>query len=265
MVCQNAYLCYDESMTIRIFWADSRGKVVVALVLLWLAGVLYPFPLSAVLFKPILAIAGSIIADAWLSRVRYGAWFFSLSSVITGLLIGLIVDPRSVGALFTAVILASASKYFLGFGRQKHIFNPAAFGIVLSSALFNRPVAWWGAAWGIVPLLIILFGMLLPLRQLRRLWMPVSFLFVYGVGLALLSSAESALKLTFDATPFLFAWVMLTEPITVPSRGLWRYGWGALVGALVIGFHVVGISWSDPLLTALLLANIVGFFLKRIV
>ena len=264
MVCQNAYLCYDESMTIRIFWADSRGKVILVLVLLWLAALVFDFQLSALLF-PLLAIVGSFVFDALLSRIRYGVWFTSLSSVITGLLIGLIVDPTSFTTLLVAVVLASVGKYFVGIGRQKHICNPAAFGIVLSSALFNRPVAWWGAAWGIVPLLIILFGMLLPLRQLRRLWMPVSFLFVYGVGLALLSSAESALKLTFDATPFLFAWVMLTEPIALPSRGLWRYGWGALVGALVIGFHVVGISWSDPLLTALLLANIVGFFLKRIV
>lgn len=204
--------------------------------------------------------------DALLSRLRSGIWFFSVSSLVTGLLIGLIMDlTAGVPALLTAVILASVSKHFLGFGRQKHVFNPAALGILLSSIVFNRPVAWWGATWGVIPILIIFFGMLLPLRQLRRLWMPISFLFVYSISLVMVSGAESALKLTLDGTVFLFAWVMVTEPMTAPSRGFWRYGWGVLVALFVMGQQVFSISWSDPLLTALLLANGVGFFLTRII
>ena len=250
-------------MTIRIFWADSRGKVALVLVSLWLVAVFYQFRPFALLF-PLLAIACSFVVDACLSRLRYGVWFFSLSSFITGLLIGLIVDPTSITVLLTAVVLASVSKYVLGLGKQKHVFNPAALGIVLSSALLNRPVAWWAATWSDVPLLIMLFGMLLPLLQLRRLWMPISFLFVYGIGLALVSGGESALKLTFDPTVFLFAWIMLTEPITAPNRGFWRYGWGVFVAILVIGQQVFSVSWSDPLLTALLVANGFGFFLTRV-
>lgn len=245
-----------------MFWADSRGKVAVVLVLLWLASLMHQLRVSAILF-PLLAIAGSYALDAFLSRLRWGSWPFSLSSLVTGLLIGLIVDPTSVTVLATAVVAASLSKHFLGFGRQKHIFNPAALGIVLSSGLFHRPVAWWGATWGMVPVLIIFFGMIVPLRQLRRLWMPTSFLFVYGIALMIVSGAESALKLTFDPTIFLFAWVMLAEPITAPNRGFWRYGWGVLVAILVIVQQVFSISWSDPLLTALLLANGVGYLLTH--
>ena len=240
----------------RIFWADSRGKVALVLVSLWLVAVFSQFRPFALLF-PLLAIACSFVVDACLSRLRYGVWFFSLSSFITGLLIGLIVDPTSITVLLTAVVLASVSKYVLGLGKQKHVFNPAAVGIVLSSVLLNRPVAWWAATWGMLPLVIISLGMLMPLRQLRRLWMPVSFLLVYGFWLR-------TLPLLFDTTVFLFAWIMLTEPITAPNRGFWRYGWGVFVAILVIGQQVFSVSWSDPLLTALLVANGFGFFLTRV-
>lgn len=251
-------------MTTRMFWADSRGKVAVVLVLLWLISLIHQFQVSRVTF-PLLAIIASHAMDALLSRLRWGSWFFSLSSLVTGLLIGLIVGPTSVALLVSAVVIASVSKHGLGFGRQKHIFNPAALGIVLSSILFNRPVAWWGATWGTVPVLITFFGMMVPLRQLRRLWMPVSFLLVYGIALAVMSGVENALKLTLDGTVFLFAWVMVTEPITAPSRGFWRYGWGMLVATLVISQQIFSVSWGDPLLTALLLANGVGFLLTRLV
>lgn len=263
-ICQTTYLCYDERMTIRKFWADSRGKVAVVLALVWLTSLIHQLRASAVAF-PLLAIASCYAVDALLSRLQSGTWFFSLSSLVTGLLIGLIVDPTSVAMLFTAVVFASLSKHFLGFDRQKHIFNPAALGIVLSSVLLNRPVAWWGATWGMIPVFIIFFGMIVPLRQLRRLWMPISFLLVYGTALMIVSGVESALRLTFDPTVFLFAWVMLTEPMTSPNRGFWRYGWGVLVAILVIGQQIFSVSWLDPLLTALLLANGVGFFLTRIV
>ncbi len=258
------HLCYDESMTLKTFWADSRGKVSVALVLLWLSAIVYhQFRLSSVI-TPLLAVIGSCVADALLSRVRYGAWFFSPSSLVTGLLIGLIVDPTSITMVFLAVMLASVSKYVVGLGRQKHIFNPAAFGIGLSSIVFNQPAAWWGAAGGIPALMIIAGGMLPALRQLRRLWMPISFLLVYGTWLALVSGTATAVKLTFDGTTFLFAWVIVTELITAPSRGLWRYGWGILVAILVVTQQALAISWIDPLLAPLLMANVIGFLTTRI-
>lgn len=239
----------------RIWWADSRGKVVVVLLILWMAALIHEFQTNFITV-PFLAIFLSVCLDLILGKLTRGHARFSLSSLVTGLLIGLIFDPTAgVGPIGVATLVASLSKHILKLPSSKHIFNPAAFGILIASFLFDRPVAWWGASWGFFPLLILSVGMLPALYQLRREWIPVTFLVVYFFN--------SSLRLTLDGTVFLFAFVMLPEPITSVGRGLWRYGWGILVGVIVAVLGFFRFAAADPLLTALLLANIVTYTLIR--
>lgn len=172
-----------------------------------------------------------------------------MSSFVTGLLIGLIFD-ESAGLipLLSACLVAVIGKQLIAFGDHRHIFNPAALGILASSLIFDRPVAWWGAAWGLIPAAIIFIGMSYGLHRIRRFWMPVVFLVIYAV----------AFPSTIDGTVFLFAFVMLPEPITSVGGKLWQYGWGALVGILMLLLALVVKVTIDPLLSALLLADLVG-------
>lgn len=243
----------------RQFWADSRGKVIVILLILWVASLIHQFRLVYV-GQPVVAMVACVIFDWFFTYLRMRRSTFSLSSVITGFLIGLILDPSAgLAAILAASLAAAISKQWLGRGGHKHIFNPAAFGITVSSLLFRQPVGWWAAAWGITPVAIIGIGMTPVLWKLRRLWMPLTFLSVYFTSMVLFAGSESAVLLTIDGTVFLFSFIMLAEPITSIGKGMWRYGWGLVVGALVIIETVVGFSWGDPFLNALLGANVIGF------
>lgn len=250
-------------MNLLIVWRDTRGKVAVTLIILWVATLVYQFSFPSLLF-PSVAVVLSAVFDILLVKVRYQKDVFSLSSVVTGLLIGLILTPRSgVGPLLVACGVASFTKQFFGRGPHRHIFNPAAIGLVVSSVITGGTISWWAAAWGYIPSAIIVTGMVIALRQLHRLWLPVLFLVSYFVVFLLSSSLPATIALTLDGTVLLFAFVMLPEPMTSVLFGRWRYFWGVLVAMLVLGENILRISWSDPLLLALLAANAVGFFFIR--
>ena len=91
----------------------------------------------------------------------------------------------------------------------------------------------------------------------------MTFLLVFFAINLLYGSRESAMRLTMDGTVFLFAFVMLPEPRTAPTQGVWAWGWGVLVGLLVFVQSLLGIGVGDPLLLALLVANLYGFVFVR--
>ncbi len=250
-------------MQLRIWWADSRGKVIATLLVLWIAALISNFQWMFFLV-PFFTVTSSIVLDLVVTYLRKRQFIFTLSSVVTGLLIGFIFDPTAgVLPLFVACLIAVLSKQFVAWGDHRHIYNPAAFGIVVSSVVFDRPVSWWVASWGIVPILIISVGMFIVLRRLNRLLLPGVFLLVYFLNGLLFGSIESALRLTLDGTVFLFAWVMVPEPITSLSGQTWKYWWGVLVGTFLILGGIFHVSLVDPLLTSLLLANLTVFVLVR--
>ncbi len=118
----------------------------------------------------------------------------------------------------------------------------------------NRSVAWWGASWGMIPVVIIAIGTLPLLWKLRRFWMPLTFLAVYFISIQ---------RIMFDGTVFLFTFIMLTEPKTSPMQGKWQWGWGILVGILVLVQNLLGLAIADPMLLALLVANLFGYIFIR--
>lgn len=249
-------------MGMRQFWADSRGKVIVILLILWITALMHQFRLVYV-GQPVVAMVSCVMFDWFFTYLRIRRSMFSLSSVITGFLIGLILDPSGgLAATLAASLAACISKQWIGRGGHKHVFNPAALGIIVSSFFFQQPVGWWATAWGIVPVVIIGVGMAPVLWKLRRLWMPLTFLSVYFTSMVLFSGSESAVRFTFDGTVFVFGFIMLVEPMTSIGKGIWRYGWGVVVGVLVALESLVGFSWGDPFLNALLGANIIGFLVR---
>lgn len=229
------------------WWRDNRGKVIATLGALWIGSLLRHFEITH-LVLPILAIACSAVFDYILSAV------VTESSFVTGLLIGLL--SGNIPVAIAACVGASFSKRFLGKGPHRHVFNPAAFGVLSASILMSQPVAWWGAAWGIIPVVIIGVGMTLTLLRLRRFWMTALFLIVYV-------TVTRSVQLTIDGTVFLFAFIMLVDPITSTSGKIWKYGWGLLVGGLVAVQIVLVKSAVDPLLAVLLCANAVAYIFLR--
>ena len=242
---------------VQLIWADSRGKVITLLLLLWILVLTQQFQWMFVVTVCI-AVATTMGLDLVLGKIRFGMWKFSLSSVLTGLLIGMIMDPLGgfIPVSFASII-AVLSKQFFKKKEGKHILNPASVGIVIASLMFNRPVAWWSVAWGMVSAVLIAVWMFFVLKRLRRIWISVTFLIIYILINVPSARLVGAVRLTIDSTVFLFAWVMLVEPVTSPGMGRWKYGWGILVGLLVYVQNLLGQSWTDPLLLGLLGANVI--------
>src|SRR3989338_5663899 len=102
-----------------------------------------------------LQIALTLGAIAVISLIRFFSLTILLSFIIS--LVGTLLieslflfwQSDSLWTYLLAAVLAISSKYILKLG-PKHIFNPAAFGLLTSSIITGTPVAWWGASWNIL-------------------------------------------------------------------------------------------------------------------
>lgn len=201
-------------------------------------GIVRPTPRD-IAYSAVVAIATCIAVNAVFARV-FGAKSNWESVCISALILTLIVTPAApvdfaaTGFLVFASAWAMASKYILATAKR-HIFNPAAFGVALAGLLLKGSVSWWvGDNATILPLIIL--GGVLVLTRLRYYELIISFAVVV-LGLTLadnpLAGAGTAVSMTAIHSAFcFFAFVMLTEPRTVPL-GRWRQiVYGGLVGLL---------------------------------
>lgn len=248
-------------MNWKIFANDNRLKVAFTLFLVWLLAA-WQFKTLAAFGYPLIAVGLVAFFDILITWFRDRKLYWPFASFVTGFLIGLIIDPgQPLWIVALACFLASLSKQFIAVGIRQHIFNPAAFGIMGTSLIFGSSIAWWGIAWGKLPLLILMPLMIRVLWSMKRIWLPAGFLVVYFIYLSLATRSFSQ-DFLLDGTTLLFALVMLPEPITSPANGKLKYLFGAMVAVLAISLSQVKFL-NDGLLPALLVANLVGFLIVR--
>ncbi len=195
------------------------------------------------------------------------------SVYITALILALIITPvtasdhAGVGFLIFASVWAMASKYIFAIG-NKHIFNPAAFGVALAALTINQTASWWVA--GNIPLLpFVLVGGLLVVRKVRRFDLVGSFALV-ALATTVLTTPAFATSGNF-VTPitqtllyssfFFLAFAMLSEPLTTPPTTGLRIIYGALVGFLFAPNIHVDTFYLTPEL-ALLIGNIFSYLVS---
>ncbi len=253
-------------MNFKALWQDTRVHVGFTLFLVWLLAI-WNFSadpnLTRIIFYPLLAISITKILDLGLTWIRFRKFYLPTAAVVTGFLIGLILAPAEpIYVIIVASLIASLSKQFIAVGTRQHIFNPAAFGILSVHLIFGTTVSWWAVTWGWYPLIILIPLMIRILAKLKRLFLPISFLIVYGIYIFMFVSAESALRILIDPTVLLFALVMLPEPITSPITGHLKYSFGAIVAILAILISNFT-TLSEVFLPALLLANLGSFAALR--
>lgn len=259
---------------IKALTRDVRLHVGFTLFLVWLLGLWHfrqDLKILQIFAYPLLSIALIAALDVGLTYIRFRKVYLPTAAAVSGFLVGLILAPSEpVYVIFLASILASLSKQFLAVGVRRHIFNPAAFGIIGVNLIFGTTVAWWGVSWGKLPLVILVPLMLRILWKLKRLILPISFLITYLL-LALLNPAlrvgamenptylkSYLVDLIFDGTILLFALVMLPEPITSRITGYFKYGFGILVAVSAVLVERIT-NLSEIFLPALLLLNLGSF------
>lgn len=187
------------------------------------------------------------------------------STYITAFILTLIAGPASSPTQFLFLILVSllaiSSKYILAIGK-KHIFNPAAFGMVVSAYAFDYYASWWIGDLAMAPFLLAT-GFLI-IRKLQRTDLVVSFLTAFiitslGKSILNLETIFFSIKDIIGYSPVLFfSFIILTEPTTTPPTRTLRIIYGSLVAFLLAPFvHVYSIYFSPEL--ALIIGNIFSY------
>jgi ferredoxin-NADP reductase/Na+-translocating ferredoxin:NAD+ oxidoreductase RnfD subunit len=226
---------------------------------------LLPYTPVSILFSTVLAVAVCWVVNESVSSMLGAAK--SVESVyITGLIIALILPPATFGTLDSAlvIIVASAvamlSKYILAI-HGKHLFNPAAFGVAFTGFFMGGYASWWvGGNLALLP--FVLVGGLLIVRKIRRFQMVGAFSIVALCTIAFTTPATNIFTPLVEAlihTPLLFfAFIMLTEPATMPPSRSLRIAYAVLVGFLFApAIHLWNV-YSSPEL-ALLAGNIFSY------
>lgn len=240
--------------------------------LLGIAVILAYFKVLA--FSPISLIVttGLLVAMCWATNTILARVFNVAanveSSYITALILALIIDPASTPAALQfpgwAAILAISSKYIFA-RNNKHIFNPAAIAVVLTSLVLGESASWWVGTASMLP--AVLLGGVLVVRKLRQADMVWSFCAAAIAGVSLVSivlgeSVLDALKQLLLQSPLLFfAVIMLTEPLTAPPISKMRQLYGLLVGILFVPQVHVASIYSTPEL-ALVAGNVFSYIVS---
>ncbi|GHO86075.1 RnfABCDGE type electron transport complex subunit D [Dictyobacter formicarum] len=225
-------------------------------------------------FSPLALLASTVVLVilCWATNTIFG-YFFEVptnieSATITALILTLIIDPAQTHASFQflgwAAILAMASKYILAL-YKKHIFNPAAIAVVITSFVLGESASWWIGTTSMLPLVLI--GGLLIARKLRQ----IDLVIVFSVTALLcdcvinLVQGKSALteinQLLLLSPLFFFATVMLTEPLTAPPTRRLRQLYAVITGILFIPQLHIGSIYLTPEL-ALVLGNVFSYLVS---
>jgi len=174
------------------------------------------------------------------------------SSVITGLILGYVLssdNPWWVAAFASSV--AICSKHFIRIS-QRHIFNPAAFGIFAAILLFGANTQWHGTyLWYI----IVPAGLYFSYR-IRRIELLVG----YFLAALVLFSAQALMQKEplgniFGYFSYFFIFVMLVEPKTTPFKPACKIIFGIGVAVMIFFLTEAGARF-DTELAALLAGNL---------
>lgn len=217
-----------------------------------------------------LVVLVAYLTDYLLIRLRKIQPFFPLASLDTGLVIAFVLDPSSqLIYKVAAPILAIVSKHFLKRG-NRHIFNPAAFGLFVM-ALLGAPISWWVNSTGrtgfdnlltAITNALLIIGMIFFLIRIRRLRTVLAFLTAFFLVRFLI---YQEINLWFSL--FFYPLVMLSEPMTSPSDFKEQFIYGALSALLIIFIGFSNLTLVDSFLQTLLIVNLLFSFevIKKLV
>ena len=181
-----------------------------------------------------------------------------LSAAITALSLTLLLRADSLWALPAAAIFAIASKFVLRV-RGRHLFNPANFGVGV--ALLTLPGTWvspgqWGSDVALAGWLVVL-GATVTNRARRAdiSWMFLAFyLGALAARVAWLGQRWAVWTHQLGSGALLlFAFFMISDPMTTPSHPRGRAAHAALVAAIAYAWGF-GLFRTNAVLWALFVA-----------
>lgn len=227
-----------------------------------------PFsPLALIVSTLFMMVVCSFFNDIF-ARVFKAAVNFE-SAHITALILALIITPPMAyndmtffAMAFWASAFAMGGKYIFAIN-NKHVFNPAALGVVVTSLFLGLSASWWVGTALLLP--FAFFGGVLIVRKIRRTDLVLAFFAAATIAIfgpqffmhGFVPLGRIWNTFAYSAT-FFFAFVMLTEPLTTPPTRMLRIAYGAIVGALLFPNLHIGSIYTTPEI-ALVVGNIFSY------
>jgi glycine betaine catabolism B len=195
------------------------------------------------------------------------------SQYITAEILTLIFGPLNPFTgwlvMFIVSFIAMGSKYLLAY-KKRHIFNPAAFGVLATALLLGQGASWWIGSSYMLP--FVLVAVFLILQKIKWFHLFLSFVNTYLIllsitllasGVEITSVYGSVQASLLDSALIFFATIMLVEPLTAPKGFNKRIAYGISIAVLMIlhqrfwplGWPTSGLSIE----TALIFANLIVF------
>ena len=215
----------------------------------------YGFGIKALL--PVLyAVITTTTFDLFIEYFKSKKWIFPQSALISGLFIGGLLTQNLQWYVYVlAGIIAILSKHIIRL-QQRHIFNPANFGVLLVSIIFGVSHTWWISS----PLILVLIFGIFIIWRLKRFDLTLSFLIGYYLINSIIEISQGAgfqeiyYTIINGGVIYFLSMYMLIEPRTNPSGRNQRIVYGVLVAILFIIFHFYTPRHDLPL--ALAVGNI---------
>ena len=220
----------------------------------------------------IIISAAFILFISWLTNIVFSLVFKAPANVesvyISALILFCIITPIQAGnyseffplALWASV-WAMASKFIFAVGK-KHIFNPIAIAVVITSLALNQSASWWIGTLGMFPFVII--GGLLIVRKIRRMDLVLSYTISFMITLVAVSVSRGSdvqatvIRNLTESYFLFFALIMLTEPLTTPPTRKLRIIYGVIVGFFSVpNIHIASVYFTPEL--ALILGNLFSY------
>lgn len=206
----------------------------------------------AFLLSALIAVVSAVSLESIITYAKTKRFNVTESSVISGLIVGYVISGREPGwKLILAAVLAIASKHIIRF-KNRHLFNPAAFGIFLSVILFGAATQWRGAGlWYVFVPAGAYFVWKIRKLEIAFVFLAVSWV-LFGIE-AFIRNSPLLSALIYQNYFFIF--VMLVEPKTTPIRIKGKILFGLAAGILVFIQTLIGVSY-DAELASLLAINL---------
>lgn len=202
------------------------------------------------------------VVDVLLSLIEKRKRLLPDGAVVTGLIIALVLSSTASWFVVAATAgISILSKHLLVY-RRKPVFNPAAFGLLVSILIFDSGQSWWGAfgdlsPWAVLLLLAMGYPVVSRVNKYPQVFsfLGVTFLLLLGMGMLHTGDASDALRAPFINATLFFGLFMLTDPPTSPAKVKDQIVFGVL--ASVTGVVIYGLFGGLMyLFIGLLIANL---------
>jgi Na+-translocating ferredoxin:NAD+ oxidoreductase RnfD subunit len=182
--------------------------------------------------------------------------------MVSALIVSLVLSSTApVWQAIVITLIALASKHILVFNR-KPIFNPAAFGLLVSIYLFHSNQSWWGGL-SLLPswfLIFLLIGGFMIIKKVNKFPQVFTFLGVYFLLFDLITYFHfrniggEVFRDPFINSALFLSFVMLTDPPTSPAKYKDQMVFG-FIAAVISVLDYTFLGGLSYLLIGLLVAN----------